>query len=205
MFSYLLITHRIVVTLFLLHYVIKTALLLLDKKEPLARYTKITRVPEMILALLFLLTGGWMLVNSPSISSLMLIKLLCVFASIPIAVIGFKRGNKALAALAVVLILAAYGLAEVNKKHMAAPKIDTSTAPDALAAGKQIYEGTCINCHGADGKLGLAGAKDLSQTMLGLDAQKDIIMNGKNAMPANKNLTADQLQAVVEYIGTLKK
>ncbi len=204
-FSNILLTHRIVVTLFLVHYVIKLALLLLDKKEPLVQYTKGTRVAEMIISLLFLLTGGWMLFYSGHITTLMIVKLLFVFASIPIAIIGFKKGNKALAALAVLLILGAYGLAEVNKKKMAGGKVDTTNATNALAAGKEVYAASCVTCHGDDGKKGLMGAKDLSQTMLGIDAQKDIIQNGKNAMPGNKNLTPDQLEAVVEYIGTLKK
>jgi hypothetical protein len=46
--------HRIVVSLFLLHYVVKLALLLLKKSDLLATYTAKTKVVEMIVSALFL-------------------------------------------------------------------------------------------------------------------------------------------------------
>ncbi|HWB63460.1 MAG TPA: cytochrome c [Chitinophagales bacterium] len=207
MFSSILLTHRIIVSLFLLHYVVKLTLLLLDKKDALASYSKATRVLEMIVSLAFLLTGGWMLYAGGSFGSLMVVKLICVFASIPLAIIGFKRSNKLLASLAIILLFAAYGLAEMSKKQMAGGKVDTSAvAADPIAAGKLVFEqSNCATCHGADGKAGLNGAKDLSVTMLSMDQQKEIIKNGKNAMPGNSNLTDEQLNDLVQYIGTLRK
>jgi cytochrome c5 len=206
MYSAILLTHRIVVSLFLLHYLVKTVLLLLDRKEQLAKYTAATRIVEMVVSVLFLVTGGWMLVQGAMVGKFMVIKLLCVFASIPLAVVGFKRGNKALALLSILLILGAYGLAEMNKKAKTGGKIDTSsTAADPVATGKAIYTVSCVNCHGADGKLGLSGAKDLSVTQLTMDEQKAAIRNGKNAMPGYKDLTDEQLEGLVAYIGTLRK
>ena len=201
------IAHRIIVTLFLLQYLVKLILLLTGKKESLANYTKSTRIPEMIVSVGFLVTGAWMLMQpGATLSTLMLIKLFCVVASIPLAVIGFKRGNKALAALSVVLILAAYGLAEVNHKKAGLGKVDTSNAKSALEAGAAIYQQkNCVSCHGADGKLAANGAKDLSVTVLPYEEQKGIIKNGKNLMPAYTDLTPDQLDAVVAYVATFKK
>ncbi|MDB5284343.1 MAG: cytochrome c, mono- and diheme variant family [Bacteroidota bacterium] len=205
MYSNILITHRIVVTIFLLHYVVKFVLMAFGKKDQLISYTKITRIPEMIVSVLFLITGGWMLVNTASLGVIMIVKLVCVFAAIPLAIIGFKRNNKMLAALSVILIILAYGFAEMNKKAKAGGKVDTSTiAADPMAVGKTVYSQSCINCHGADGKLGLGGAKDLSITQLSLDEQKAVIRKGKNAMPGYKDLTDDQVNGVVEYLGTLR-
>ena len=202
----IVLAHRILVSLFLLQYIIKLVLLLAGKKVELASYTKATRIVEMLVSVGFLVTGVWLLVYLPVVSVLMIVKLLCVFAAIPIAVIGFKKGNKALAVLAVVLILAAYGLAEVNKKKQGDVKVDTSSTTDPLEKGKITYQNAgCIGCHGPDGKLGVGGAKDLSITTLTIDEQKAIIKNGKSPMPGYKDLTDDQLQSVVEYIGTFKK
>jgi mono/diheme cytochrome c family protein len=202
----IVLIHRILVTLFLLQYVVKLILLLVGKTEELAKYTKMTRVIEIIVSVGFLVTGIWLLYNTTPISTLLIIKLVCVLAAIPTAIIGFKRGNKALAALAVVLILAAYGLAEANKKHQGDVKVDTSSTSDPLEKGKIVYQNaTCINCHGADGKLGVNGAKDLSVTTLSIDEQKAIIKSGKGMMPPFDKLTDDQLKDVTFYIGTLRK
>ena len=199
------LAHRILVSLFLLQYLVKLVLLITGKKEELAKYSKTTRIPEMLVSVAFLVTGGWLLMQMPEISKFMIIKLVCVFASIPLAVIGFKRGNKALAALAVVLILAAYGLAEVGKSKQGAVKVDTSTATDPIETGKMVYQNAnCIGCHGPDGKSGVGGAKDLSVTTLTIDEQKAIIKNGKSPMPGYKDLTDDQLNGLIQYIGTLR-
>ena len=218
-YSNILLTHRIVVTLFLLHYVIKLVLLLTRSGQnkqaaengnlppsALVKYTRITRIPEMLLSVLFLITGVWMMVSGAVFGTLMIIKLVCVFAAIPIAVVGFKKHNKMLAALAVLLIFMAYGLAEMNKKAKTGGKVDTtSVSADPIAIGKTVYAQSCINCHGADGKLGLSGAKDLSVTQLSIDEQKAVIRNGKNAMPGYKDLTDDQVTGLVQYLSTLHK
>lgn len=208
MHSHLLRTHIVIVLLFLIHYVIKLLMLQMGKTEQLARYTKVTKVPEMILSVGFLLTGGYMLFKGAALTTLMIIKLVCVFASIPLAVIGFKKGNKVLATLSVLLLLAAYGLAEVNNAKKAGTAIDTSSvAADPIAEGKLIFNTKCVNCHGADGKLGFSGAKDLTATQLTAEQQKELVRKGKGTMPpfGTEVLTDTQVDAVVQYVGTLKQ
>ena len=203
----IVLAHRILVSLFLLQYVIKLALLLSGKSDTLAKYTKSTRIVEMLVSVGFLVTGGYLLVDLPNISMLMVIKLVCVLAAIPIAIVGFKKGNKMLALLAVVLIFAAYGLAEVNKSKQGKIKVDTTSTTSPLEIGKIVYQSPngCISCHGADGKLGVGGAKDISETKLSIDEQKAIIKNGKSPMPAYKDLTDEQLNGLIEYVGSLRK
>lgn len=205
MYSTILTTHKIVVTLFLLHYFFKLVLLLNSRNEFLDKYSRATRVPEMILAVLFLVTGGWMIFSGAILNSLLIIKLVCIFAAIPTAIVGFRKKNKTLAALAVFLIFTAYGLAEMNRKAKTGGKIDTSTATDPIAVGKIVYSNSCINCHGADGKMGGSGAKDLSASTLTNDQKIDLIRHGKNAMPAYKDLTDQQVKDVIQYINTLKQ
>lgn len=204
----LLHSHVFFTTLFFVHYVIKLALLQTDKKDALTKYTKVTKVPEMILSAGFLVTGVWLLFSGSIFTMYIAIKLVCVAAAIPLAVIGFKRNNKALAMLSVLLIAAAYGLAETNKKHKTGGAVDTTTvASNPMEVGKTVYDHSCVTCHGADGKLGLNGAKDLSVSQLNDDDKKTLIRNGKNSMPPYSKdvLTDEQLDAVVLYIGTLKQ
>ncbi|HLP22187.1 MAG TPA: c-type cytochrome [Chitinophagales bacterium] len=205
MYTGLLHSHKLFVLLFLIHYIVKLVLLLTNKNEQLAKYTKATKIPEIVISVAFLVTGGWMLFNNKTVSSYMIIKLVCVFSSIPLAVIGFKKGNKVLAFVAVFLIIMSYGLAEMNKKAKTGPKVDTSAITNPIEAGKLIYTNSCATCHGTDGKKNANGAKDLSITVLTAAEQKELIRNGKNAMPGYKDLTDEQLDGVVQYVATLKQ
>ena len=205
----IVLIHRIVVSLFLLHYVWKGFLLLSDKKDTLAGYTAKTRIAEMILALLFLASGIYLIFKGPALSVLMYVKVGLVFASIPLAIIGFKRGKKPLAIIAILFLVASYGLAEMNKAKFAkadkAP-MDTSKAVGPIEIGKVVYIAKCFACHGDKGDAGLAGAKNLRITTLTDDQQKEIIKNGKSGtgISAFPDLTDDQLTGLVAYIKTLK-
>jgi mono/diheme cytochrome c family protein len=205
MFTGLLHSHRLFVILFLLHYVIKLVLLLTNRKEQLAAYTKKTRVPEMIISVGFLLTGMGMLFKGAQFTNLILLKVIAVFVSIPVAVIGFKKGNKALAALSVFLIVASYGLGEMNKKAKAGNEVDTTQVASSFEAGKLVYTQKCEACHGSDGKLGASGAKILGETEMTVAEQKQLILAGKNSMPPFRAALSDkQVDAVIEYIATFK-
>ena len=195
--SLLLPTHKVAVIIFLLHYVIKTFLLLINKQEALKKYTAGTKVLEMIISVLFLFTGVWLMVEKGSPSTLQIIKFTLVALSIPIAIIGFKKSNKAMAVTALLFIIGAYGLAEVNKKQQT--KVDNSAM-----AGSEIYAKNCVSCHGEDGKKGFSGASDLSKSVLSADEAKAVISNGRNGMPAIK-MEAVQLDSVTAYIQQLKK
>lgn len=76
------------------------------------------------------------------------------------------------------------------------------SAPDGMAIFKQY----CVVCHGADGKMGLNGAKDLSLSTLTLDERINTISNGRKLMtPFNEVLSVDEIKAVAKYTLTLKK
>ena len=95
-------THYLTVVLFLILYVIKTILLLSGREALLDRFSKLTRIPEMIISVLFLLTGIYLMTQLPlggGYDFLLWIKICLVLVSIPLAVVGFKRKNKILAAL----------------------------------------------------------------------------------------------------------
>lgn len=188
-------THYLVVILFLLIYVIKTVLLLSDKKDLLANFTKKIKIPEIIVSVLFLVTGIYLMVQLPVIHPLMWVKLVLVFGSIPIAVIGFKKGNKILAALSLVMITASFGIAEIAKKK----KMKADNSHIASNDGKALYENNCKLCHGDNGKLGAAGAKDLTGTSYDVAAIKNVILNGQGPM-AKVPVDDAQASAIAEYV-----
>lgn len=189
------ITHRITVTLFFLIYVIKTILLLSGRQDLLDKITKGVKVPEMIISFLFLATGIYLLTQVPHISTLVWIKIIMVLLSIPLAIIGFKKGNKILAALSLLLITASYGLAEVAKKKREKGEIVAS----GVVNGSDLYNATCVSCHGNDGKAGLSGAADLSKTLLDVEAIKQVVLNGKGTM-MKLEMSKEQAAAVAAYV-----
>ncbi|MDX2188734.1 MAG: cytochrome c [Bacteroidota bacterium] len=209
MYSIIYNTHKISVMLFLFLYVVKTFLLLTNNNELLEKVKKVTRIPEMVISLLFLGTGLYMVVQYPMMGIIYYIKLFCVFLSIPLAIVGFKKNNKIMAAGAVCLLFAAYGLAEVNKnslnRNFTVNPSELAENADVMAKGKLVYDKSCAVCHGANGDAGIAGSADLSKSNLSKEEKLNIIKNGKNSMPKFNKMPEDQLNAVVEYIEGMKK
>jgi cytochrome c5 len=203
-------THVITVTLFLFIYLIKTILLLANKKEGLAKFTKMVKVPEMIISTLFLITGVYMLMQVGA-TKLLVIKVCMVFVSIPVAIIGFKKSNKIMAVLSLLLIIGAYGLAEMNHKRVEKQTVDTSvsntTDPnyDIVKHGESVYTAYCQSCHGTGGANG-AGGVDLTISQMTHEAKLDRIKNGASSMPGFKDVLNEQeINAVIAYVETLKK
>ena len=77
--------------------------------------------------------------------------------------------------------------------------------PGEVVDGEKIYKKHCIICHGADGKLGVNGAKDITISQLTFDERVAQIKAGKNTMtPFEGILSDDQMKAVASYSMTLK-
>ncbi len=212
MYTGLLHTHRLVVILFLLLYLVKLVLLLMGRAETLATFTKRTRIPEMIISALFLLTGVGMLFMIAEINVLHIVKILVVLAAIPVAVIGFRKANKLLATLSVLLIIGAYGLSEMNKigvvdTEIASVVTDPAAADyDQLAHGKALYERNCVVCHGPQGMKQGSGAKNLTVSQLNDEELHTLLVKGKKTMPAYGELyTEAEITAATAYVKTLRK
>lgn len=200
-------THTLAVQIFLLIYIIKTVLLLINKHEALDKFTRVLKFPDMIISMLFLLTGIVLAINSGDIGVWFWVKIVAVIAAIVTAVLGFKNKNKLLAIVSIVLLVYSYGISEtkspVFKKQNLSEKF---SGADVAQLGAEVYNGECSRCHGADGKLGKSGALDLSVTEKSADSLKSIITNGQNQMPGySKILSAEQIDAVATYIQSLKK
>ena len=75
----------------------------------------------------------------------------------------------------------------------------------AAVDGAAIFKKYCILCHGANGKLGLNGAKALTASTLSEPERIVIVTNGKNTMtPFKSVLSPEEIRAVVAYTRTLK-
>ena len=201
-------THTLVVILFLLQYLVKTLLLLLNKNETLQNYIRKTKVAEIIVSVLFLATGVYLAFNSGNNGTWLWVKLIAVLLSIPLAVIGFKKMNKTLAVISLMLIVYAYGVSETKSpvfKKAGTGGVNQFSDVPAGQLGSAIYESKCMNCHGADGKLGLSGAKELGASMLTHEEKMELITNGKGAMMGfGGELSQEQIHAVTIYIEEFK-
>jgi cytochrome c553 len=214
--------HYTVVILFLAFLIYKTLLLLLNKNEALDKVREKTKIIDIILGSLILITGGFLLfrLHSGNIETYLIIKIILVFAAIPLGIIGIKRKKKALAILSVLIFVYVWGIAvKRNANVFAGRKAEPSSVEKAGPGGimdenktmnldnaKAIYTSQCARCHGEDGKAGVGGAKDLSVSTLSLQEKENIIINGKGIMPPFGNLlTESEVKAVAAYIESFKK
>jgi cytochrome c553 len=202
--------HITLVSLFVLHYLIKTVMLV--KGSPaLEGYVKKTKVVEMIISFLFLVTGVMLFLDQPDgeINPKFFVKVIMVLASIPLAIIGFKKGKKPLAIISVILLLGAFGMAEsikADKGRASKVEMEEMRTTGNQVSGEDIFTTQCTLCHGADGKQGTSGAKDLSISILTQQEKVDIITNGKGQMTSYaKVLSKEEIESVATYIETLKK
>jgi len=200
MYTGMLHTHTLVVGLFLLIYLVKTYLLVSNKEETLASFTNKIKWPERIISVLFLATGIFLYLNSGNITWMVHLKLVFVFASIPLAIIGFKKKNKGLAVLSLVLLFGAYGFSEANKKQ--ATKVEKPviiSSSSEFETGKVLYTSYCEACHGQNGDGQKSGSKNLRISILDNAAKVSIIRNGKGSMPGFSALSNAEVDALILY------
>ena len=201
--------HLLIIVLFVLLYLVKVILLLAGKTEALDKLRAKTKIADMILGTLILVTGGYLTAVLPEIPTYLIVKIVLVIASIPLGIIAMKKSNKAMAVAALLIYIYVFGMAETKSVTFQKEKIVVpATQSDAVVSGgKAIYDAAkCAMCHGEDGKLMLNGAKDLSVSTLSTTEAADQIRNGKGLMPAYKDqLTEEQILAVSNYVLSLKK
>ncbi len=81
---------------------------------------------------------------------------------------------------------------------------DTKKAAGTNRKGRLVYKQYCVICHGADGKLGVSDAKDLSVSTIDMEERINQITNGKGLMTPYKDiLSEEQIQSVAEYLDEL--
>jgi cytochrome c6 len=101
------------------------------------------------------------------------------------------------------IIATTYACANKDKKNSSMePVAEDTPAVD----GTKLFKQYCELCHGADGKLGANGSKDLSISDFDLNERIAMVTKGKGLMTPFENiLSLSEIKAVVEYSMTLKK
>jgi len=205
--SLVLKIHIVSVTVFLVFYLLKTFFLLTRKSSALEKFSKNTKVAEMIFSVLFLVTGVWLFLIIGGIKTLQIVKLALIFMAVPLAIFGFKRKNKIFALLSFVMLISSYGLAEASRsKPFRIKHPPESLTGNYNEAGKFIFENNCAQCHGTDGKKMYRDAADLSLSVKSEILTEGIIRTGSNKkMPSYGTLLSEQeIYSVTQFIMTLR-
>jgi quinoprotein glucose dehydrogenase len=69
-----------------------------------------------------------------------------------------------------------------------------------LRFGRTVYEGSCQTCHGPDLKGDRGPAVDDAVKRLGADTVRNVVKNGKGAMPGFPTMNAEAMADVVEFL-----
>jgi uncharacterized membrane protein SirB2 len=203
--------HRTAVTLFLFFLFIKTILLLANKTSTLDKFRNKTKIIDMILGAAILLTGFYLLYAKGFAPVYLVVKIVAVFIAIPLGIVGLKKHSKLMAILSLLLFVYIYGVSETKSYKFKKDKVVIEGAEESLlkgetvAYGKKLYELKCIECHGEDGQLGRFKSANLVNSNLSREETKQIIYKGKGAMPSYKELSDQQLEALTDYLLTLRK
>jgi mono/diheme cytochrome c family protein len=114
-------SHILVVVLFLILFIIKAFMLFTNKIQALENLKRKTKVLDMIFGTLILVTGGYLMFQYNGIPTWLIIKVVLVLVAIPVAIIGLKKLNKPMVALALIIFLYVYGVAETKSLSMKKP------------------------------------------------------------------------------------
>lgn len=197
--------HLLLVILFVLSVMIKTFLLIVNESK-FDSYRKKTKVPEMVITMLFLVSGIVMAsMRGFGLHFFFHIKLTLMVLAIPLAIIGFKKKNKALAIVSSSMFIITIGIAMKSGNNM--KEVHVEMAPTDANYGKALYEANCATCHGDGGASQLNKATDLSSADLSVPAISNTILKGSASgkMVAFKTLDSTEVKAISEYVLTLKK
>jgi cytochrome c553 len=218
--------HITIVVVYIIFMAYKNILLLLGMNEKLAAFRAKTKIAEMIFGTLLLLTGGYLLYITQKIEVYMIVKIVILFAVIPLGIVGYNKGNKVLATLSTLLMVYAYLVAKSDSltfnigrekptssitesqaiDSLPSDKIINQNMENVLANAKPVFVAQCAICHGVDGKMMANGAKDLTTSTKTLEERIAIISNGKNLMPAFKyQLSEKDIQGLAIYTQMLKQ
>ncbi len=196
--------HILLIALFVISVLIK-AILLLINEDKFDAYRKKTKVPEMIITMLFLVTGIIMIGTKGfgGLHYFFHIKLTAIVVAIPLAIVGFKKKNKALSLLSAMIFVVSIGLA--LKAGSTMKEVHLDDLKNDPNYGKAMYEANCVACHGDGGAKQLDGAADLTQTSMTAAQVGYIIKDGIESMNPFLTLDSNEVKAISEYVVTLRK
>lgn len=217
-YSAFLHTHETLVSLYVIFFLIKLIMLFQNKPERLIRFRRKTRMVEMILPTLFLVTGIYLAINSPYASqNWFIVKMVLIVLAIILGIITFKKNSKVLGVLTLLIFLAIFPLSYRKSRLVPENKITDNEREQfqpgtasykQLDHGKYLYTKAlgCSGCHGENGDLGNAGAFNLKISTLSDAEIMEVIKNGRKLMPSyGSQVNEYELQALTAYVKSLRK
>ena len=133
------------------------------------------------------------------------IKMTAVVIGIIIAIIAFKKKNKPLVIISLLIFIGIYGYTEMAAAGLTKGRTGLNISDTKTLTGVEIYTNYCVSCHGENGKKSLGGAKDLSISELSEEERIKIITNGKNNMRGYKSLGQEKIKKVASYVKSLRQ
>lgn len=220
----MLFFHLTVVTLFIIFLLLKTFLLITNKKAILQKIQAQSGAIEIILAILIIATGVYLFITVGNSELYLLAKITLVIFAIPMGIVSMKRENKILAILSLSILIYIYGISGTNTLFMKntglsleghnvenltsdqAEIILNATQSASLQQGKVIYKVLCVECHGEDGQKIKDSAANLSSSNLNFDEKVKVITEGKGVMKGyDPELSEQEIELVTAYTETLQE
>ncbi|WML30675.1 cytochrome c [Neobacillus sp. OS1-32] len=105
--------------------------------------------------------------------------------------------------IALMFLLSFKGLGDMKEVAKGEGKSSQKTET-AATNPEDIYKSTCIGCHGDQYQGGVGPSLKGVGKKLSKDEIKGIIKNGRNNMPAQTAVTADQLDKMAEWVSKIQ-
>lgn len=93
--------------------------------------------------------------------------------------------------------------ATVEETETEAPATDEGTEETTASAGEEVYQQSCLSCHGGNLEGGFGPALDKAGAEYSKDEILDIIHNGKGQMPPNV-VEGEEAEAVAAWLAEKK-
>lgn len=215
MYNSFLHIHIITAIVFLLFYLIKTVLLVLNKETIFIKINGKTNIPQRLIEVIFLISGIYLSFNSGmvQIGNWFWIKLILFIILLPLGIMAMAKRRKIMAVICLLGFLYLYGVSETKSPVfdwkqglISHSTMDGLENMELKEAAEYIFLQNCAVCHGKKGTKGLSGANELINSEKTPGEMIQIINTGKNAMPGYESvLSQGQISSIVDYILELKK
>lgn len=203
-------THHLVVGLYLLYVLIIAFFIITQKKNAVTTIRGKFKFIRIGIEVLMLLTGGYLMFKAPlGLSLITYAKIGGLVISVVLLIIAQKRMSAPLAILSLALLLYVYMFAKKRDLMLSPEEMRVHNAflqgSNPTEKGKMIYEVACERCHGQTGEAQYRKAKNLKTSTLDAQGQAAFIKAGAGAMPGYDYLTQDEMNALSEYLQSLKQ
>lgn len=217
-------SHTTFVGLLIIAMLISVVFVFLNQKNNKTS-PKWLKISHMVLGTFTLITGIYLMVNSPiGGQPLYWAKLGLVVVAMVIGIVGSRKKSIPLTLASLVVLGGIMGLAYAKPaflmsqpsglassdeiKEVIADKNGNEGSEEGgetteerdMRIGKSLYfQYSCNTCHGDDGAFGFQGAKNLSESTLSDQEIGDMIRNGKGVMPAVEGIDDVEVDLLVNY------